>query len=90
MVLEYLIKVLENHNQGPGELNQGPGVLGSRTRRTTFSEQNGLPRLDFLKNKKWSVEVMSEHLVLYFKANLPKQWTASLSKSKKLYPANLT
>ena len=46
-VLEYLIKVLENHNQGPGELNQGPGVLGSRTRRTTFSEQNGLPRLEF-------------------------------------------
>ena len=46
-ILEYLIKVLENHNQGPGELNQGPGVLGSRARRTTFSEENGLPRLEF-------------------------------------------
>ena len=27
MVLEYMIKVLDNHNQGPGELNQGPGEL---------------------------------------------------------------
>ena len=56
MVPEYLIKVLENHNQGPGELNQGPGepnqgpgVVGSRTRRTTFSEQNGLPRLEMFE-----------------------------------------
>ena len=44
-VLEYLIKVVENHNQGPG-------VLGSRTRRTTFSEQNGLPRLELFGKTK--------------------------------------
>ena len=56
MVLEYMMKVLENLNQGPGELNQGPGelnqgpgVLGSRTQRTTFSEQNVLPHLEFFE-----------------------------------------
>ena len=33
---EYLVKVLENQNQGPRELNQGLGVLWSRTWRTKW------------------------------------------------------
>jgi hypothetical protein len=74
-----LVKDLENYNQESGELNQGPGLLGSRNRRTTFSEQNGLPVLEMFEGRRKNVEVMSVYIVLYSKEMIPKYWTASLN-----------
>ena len=62
MVPEYLIKVLENHNQGPGELGQGPGVLGSRTWKPTFSEQNCLPGPESFEEEKKEVAEALDYL----------------------------
>jgi hypothetical protein len=78
MVLEYLIKVLENHNQGPGELNQRPRVLLIKDPQNYFFCTKWLAPPFVLKNKRWNEKVMSLHPVLYSKASLPKHWTASL------------